>query len=143
MPLLRSSLKTMLATTTVVYVGYSLADNDFVRIHRALTSQMEGLRPHSYIVTLDANSAPRFSGMGVTPIVTDGTYFIQNLKQHLVNQKVLLSDQIFDELPTVLDKVCETHESMNSFDQTKYPTVILNVLLSGWIDSCPGTSHVG
>ncbi len=70
-----SYLKLMLATKTIVYCGFSFKDEDFLKIHELLSSEMRDIRPHSYIVTLDESSDTRFHEHGLTPIYTDGTHF--------------------------------------------------------------------
>ena len=40
-----SVLKTLLATNTVLYLGYSFQDTDFLKIHQLLTSEIRGMRP--------------------------------------------------------------------------------------------------
>ena len=41
--MLGAALKLALATKTIVYVGYSCQDEDFVRLCKSINSQMKGL----------------------------------------------------------------------------------------------------
>jgi hypothetical protein len=122
-----SVLKTLLATKTIVYVGYSFQDTDFVNIHRLLTSEMKGMRPHSYLVTLDESANARFAGTDMTPIITTGKHFLVRLKEHLVAQEEMLPDTVFEGIREAYDKVIAGHRFVSNIDLRKYPTAILTL----------------
>jgi hypothetical protein len=119
-----STLKTLLATKTIIYVGYSFQDSDFRKIHEILTSEMKGTRPHSYLVTLDENAKARFDN-SVTAIITEASYFLRVLKQHLIVEAQLLPDEVFEDLFALLLKVRANHEKMHLIDLRKHPTAVL------------------
>lgn len=100
-----SHLKLMLATKTVVYIGFSFQDVDFLKIHKFLSKEMKDLLPHSYIVTLDESSDARFRELGLTPIYTDGTHFLSVLKNRLIEKNEMLSDDIYERVKLFLYKV--------------------------------------
>ena len=110
--LLGSNLKTMLATRTVLYVGYSFSDEDFIRIHSVLRKEMGQLMPHSFIVTLDREGEKRFLEIGLTPIFTDATHFISVLKQHLIEDGHMIADSIFEQVRDKLSIVRDEHERL-------------------------------
>ena len=83
-------LKTILATQTIVFVGYSLSDFDFINIYNFVKDQMKGLHKQAYIVTPFDHDNDKFKKMGLTPIITDGTYFISQIKQHAINEGVIV-----------------------------------------------------
>jgi hypothetical protein len=114
----------MLGTKTIVYVGYSFSDSDFLKIHEILTSEMKGMRPHSYIVTPDESAKQRFEGKDMTPIITSGSHFLSHLKQHLLNGH-MLPDSQFDGLGYILAEIEECHGEISSLHLGKHPTVIL------------------
>ncbi|MFA5251017.1 MAG: SIR2 family protein [Phycisphaerae bacterium] len=91
-----SVLKSILATKTIVYIGYSFGDEDFQQIYSFVSKEMKGLSRQSYIVTLDKKNLGRFFKYGLTPIETDGTYFISIIKQHSVHKNITLPDIIYD-----------------------------------------------
>lgn len=122
--LLGSTLKMLLATKTIVYVGFSFKDDDFVAIHDILTSEMHGLRPQSYIVTLDRASNDRFRERGLMPIYTDGTFFLSTLKQRLISDKQMIADERFDEIPEFLNELLEAHHKLAEVAARTYPDVI-------------------
>lgn len=122
---LGSSLKMMLATKTIIYMGYSFSDTDILRIHKLLTAEMHGLRPHSYIVTLDKSEDIAFRKAGLTPIYTDAAYFLSIVKKHMVLQGHMLSDEVFTGVELLLDKVYFEHMRLTtSIDIRKHPEII-------------------
>ena len=107
-------LKSILATQTVVFIGYSLRDTDFRYIYDFVRKQLKDFHRQSYVVTTSVADGERFKQDGFLPIVTDGTFFIQQLKKHCVATGVLLSDEIYGVATSLLDEVytahCEMHE---------------------------------
>jgi hypothetical protein len=134
--LLGSKLKVLLATKTVVYIGFSFSDDDFIRIHAALTAEMRGLRPHSYIVSPHKSIPNDLQEKGLTQILTDGTFFIRRIKERMVADKHMLSDDRFDAVETLLEKVLNRHEHLSNVSASKYPDVIFGMCYQdGLIDS--------
>lgn len=122
---LGSSLKMMLATKTILYMGYSFSDPDILRIHKLLTAEMQGLRPNSYIVTLDSSGDHKFKKAGILPIYTDATYFLSILKKHMVKKDFIFSDDIFNGVEKLLNKVIFEHMRLSvSMDVRKNPEII-------------------
>jgi SIR2-like domain len=102
--ILGSSLKMMLATKTILYVGYSFKDEDFIRIHSLLKTEMGNLFPTSYIVTLDREGVERYRELGLIPIFTDATYFISVLKRHVIKDDDMLDDRQFAKVAKGLEE---------------------------------------
>jgi hypothetical protein len=122
---LGSSLKMMLATRTILYVGYSLRDDDFLRIHALLRNEMGQLLPHAYIVTLDRAGEERYRGLGITPIFTDATYFISVLKQHILQEGHLLDDDRFNGFAEMALEIIESHSQLQEkFNLVDNPDVV-------------------
>jgi hypothetical protein len=122
---LGSSLKMMLATKTILYVGYSFRDEDFIQIHSMLRKEMGQLMPHGFIVTLDREGEERYRELGLTPILTDATNFISVVKQHAIQDKHMLPDEIFDEVVVELTAVQEAHFHLwDEFDITEAPDIL-------------------
>ncbi len=125
--LMGSVLKTLLATKTVLYIGYSFQDSDFVKIHQLLTSEMKGMRPHSYLVTIDESANERFERTDITPIITAGTHFLVRLKEHLVAAEEMLPDKVFKGVGEAYQRVIASHAFIGGIDLRKYPTAILTL----------------
>lgn len=123
--LLGSSLKMMLATKTILYVGYSFRDEDFIPIHSLLRKEMGQLMPQGFIVTLDRESEERYRELGLTPIFTDATHFISVIKKHAVQDSHMLPDEIFDDVLYDLNATIEAHEHLwDEFDISEDPDII-------------------
>lgn len=119
-----SFLKTLLATKVLVFIGYSFGDDDFNRIQKYLENEMKGLIPHSYIITLDERAQERFENQNLTPIITDGSYFIDTLKQILVNDHTLIDENIFYYVDALLEVVQEIHSQVSEISFHKNPEII-------------------
>lgn len=122
--LLGSMLRMFLATKTIVYVGFSFSDEDFIDLHDSLSKEMSGLRPQSYIVTLDRSSNDRFIEKGLLPIYSDATYFISKVKQRLVTDDLMLADDRFDRAENLLLEIRRVHREVSDIDAARYPDVI-------------------
>jgi hypothetical protein len=135
--LLGSTLKLFLATKTVVYIGFSFADDDFIRIFDALTSEMRGLRPHSYIVTLAKPTQNHLLEKGLTPICTDGTFFISKIKERLVADGHMLDDGRLDGVERLLARVLQIHyDELSEISIRKYPDNIFGLCYQDGLIDC-------
>jgi hypothetical protein len=106
--LLGSQLKIALATKTVVFVGYSLRDDDFLRIWNLVRRELRELIPAAYWVTLSSDGVGR-TLPGLIPIVTDGVNFLKTLKSKLVAEDLMVSDRNWVTVHRLLDKVSREH----------------------------------
>lgn len=112
-------LKTILATKSVVFIGYSFGDEDFNQIYDALIGEMADLMPHAYIVTIDNEAVEKFKNMNLTPILTDGRFFISSLKKHLIEEGVILPDERLDHIPVMHECVYRHHQDVVSKFRTE------------------------
>lgn len=123
--LIGANLKMMLATKTIIYMGFSFSDDDFLRIHRFLSSEMKGMLPQSYIVTLDKASDARFRSEGLSPIYTDATFFLSEIKRRLVSEHRMLPDQRFSGVRDFLEEMTDRHfELTDEIDRRKHPEAL-------------------
>ena len=130
----------LLATKTVVYIGFSFGDDDFMRIHTALTAEMRGLRPHAYIVSPHKSHPGGLVEKGLTQIRTDGTFFISKIKERMIADGHMLGDDRFDGVDALLDKVLDRHRKLSKTSASKYPDVIFGMCYQdGLIDSLERT----
>lgn len=124
---LGSALKLALSTKTIVYVGYSLRDDDFLAIHDYLRRELGQMAPQSYVVSLDEASEARFHEKGLHPIFTDARYFIAMLKKHLSDDEHFLPDDRFDGIRTAYDRVDEEHGKLHrAFNPHKTPAMVFS-----------------
>lgn len=97
---LGGTLKNLLATKTVLFVGYSFGDSDFNRIYRFIVNQMTDVLPSSYVITLDDPASS--TAAGAHTIKTDAAYFLHCLKTELLPRGSLLDDERWLALPRKL-----------------------------------------
>ena len=113
----------LLATQTVLFAGYSLRDAEFVRIYDLLTKEMGGMIPHAYIIAFTEDSAARFREMGMTPVVTDATYFMENVRKHMVERGLLLAESRFDGVRAKSAEIYAKHEALAGLDEQMAPAI--------------------
>lgn len=122
---LGSALKLLLATKTVVYVGYSFSDHDFRSIQKYIAHELRQMAPAAYIVSLDQSDESRFRGLGLTPIFTDAAHFIEVLKTHLKGDAHLLSDQRFEDVRLALGRAVVEHGRLHErFRASTTPDIV-------------------
>jgi SIR2-like domain len=104
-----STLKHILATKTIAFLGYSFRDDDFARIYGLIRDQLGEMLINPVIVTLDSE----FDGTafpGATIVTTDAAYFIEELKRELLDRtQCLLPDAQFSAIGELADLVLEEH----------------------------------
>jgi len=118
-------LKVSLSTKLVVFIGYSFQDEDFKRLYSILKEELGELMPHFYIVTLDQNINKNIDSHLITPVITDGTYFIHTLKNILIEKKVLMDDSIDLYAELMLEIIKDIHVNvMSELKISEYPNVL-------------------
>jgi hypothetical protein len=122
--LVGSNLKMLLATKVVVFVGYSFRDHDFSRIYDFLKEEMRDALPHAYAVTLSPESADPFRSLGLSPIATDGTFFLQVLKSHLAAEGRMVPDDRFEDIDLAWYRVTKEHKALHeTFSYERNPEI--------------------
>ena len=107
--LLGGLLKTILATQTVVFFGYSLSDADFLSIYEFTKRRVNFLHKQAYAVTPFKNESKKLEQAGLIPIITDGTYFLQQVKDQAVKKKAMLDDSLYEAAEDLHDRLREEH----------------------------------
>lgn len=119
-----ASLKHLLATKQIMFVGYSLGDSDFQRLYAFLRREMGDVLPRSYIVTLD----PRItegSHPGSTVVHTAGTFLLQCIKEHFVAQGYLLDERAAGAAAVKLIEVQREHlGNLSRIDLRAHPEAL-------------------
>lgn len=106
---LGAALRILLATRTVVFVGYSFRDPDFALLYKQLTQCMGSCMPQQYAVCVTEDAAAACRKYGIRPITTDAIFFIQSLKRHLISKGHMIDESRFDGLPLTLNRVRNEH----------------------------------
>lgn len=118
------NLKLLLATKTVVFLGYSFKDHDFNRMYKYLQKNMGAILPHSYLVTLSDDLGVGLKNFSSSIIKTDAVYFISVLKSKLVEEKQILSDDTYKDIFLDLMKIKAIHLRFSKRDSKKDPSAI-------------------
>ena len=126
--LIGSSLRMMLATRPILFVGYSFRDAEFVRLYEILVKEMGNMNPHPHILCITDESAARFREMGMTPIITDATHFIEGLKAQMVTRGVLLDESRFEDVHTKCVELLAEHLTLSEIDSHLAPAVLYTAM---------------
>ena len=120
-----SVLKSILATKTIVFIGYSFRDFNFQQIFDFIHSELKDITPHFYLVTLDDNAEERLKDYNMSIIKTDGSYFIHQLALKLEEDDLKIKDEVFDYIDEVEYLTKAIHfDYISKFDLTKYPALL-------------------
>ncbi|MFA6308833.1 MAG: SIR2 family protein [Clostridia bacterium] len=119
-----ASLRTIFATKTVVFFGFSFGDEDFNQILDYLNTEMRGLLPHIYIVTLDNQLSDKLKNSNYSCIITDGTYFLHQLKLILRKEGLIVNDQAKTWVDMMNDAVKIKHNEVSLLRCHDSPQVI-------------------
>jgi hypothetical protein len=120
-----SILKSILATKTIVFVGYSFSDSDFLNIYNFVSEQMKKMQRQAYVITPFEEEKEHFEELGLYPIITDGTYFFEQLKRHTINEDLMYPDSIYDEADQLHSIVSAEHRHMfQEFNVYDHPQII-------------------
>lgn len=122
-------LKHLLVSKTIIFVGFSLEDDDFQKIYRLLKKDTKGIMPLSYVVTLDEHTEEKIKTLKTNtfPIITDAAYFIQEFKKKLVEEKLMLSDTNFSGISEILEKALFEHHRLASLNLNEHPDSIYSL----------------
>lgn len=119
-----ATLKTILASKTVVFIGFSFGDEDFVQIINYIRDEMGDIYPHVYVVTLDETLKERLDYKNSTFIVTSGTFFLHELKLLLIDKGVIKNHSIYPLISAVLEKPEELHNKVSHINLIDFPCAI-------------------
>jgi NAD-dependent SIR2 family protein deacetylase len=121
-----AQLKTIMNQKTVLYTGYSLSDDNYIRLARNIAKVA---RPHikaSYYVSphIDKTKLAKFP-IPLIPIETDGAYFFEQLRIHLEKSIHLTPDRAFWACEKLLKLVAEAHNrTADAYLRSKHPLCI-------------------
>jgi NAD-dependent SIR2 family protein deacetylase len=119
------SLKHILATKRIVFIGYSFGDSDLARILSFMRKEMGDVLPRSFVVTPHGYDGKEFPRERV--LTTDGTYFMRRLKQAAVDRGVMRPDGVYGMIDKLAMRVSAArHRSAMAFRVGKFPAVVYN-----------------
>lgn len=116
-------LRNMLATTTVVFIGYSLQDWNFRWIYDALLSDMKDFAPRAYFVSPFGISTEDAERYRLKVIQTSGVNFLKQLKEANYGG-CFVRDESYDRVSSYYDEIFDAEEFAKTVSHTEFPTVI-------------------
>lgn len=119
-----ATLKNILATKTVVFIGFSFGDEDFAQIMEYLRNEMGELYPHIYMVTLDDALQERLNYRNCTAIITSGTYFLHQLKNVLIEKEAIRNCAVLPLIESALEAMEVLHGKISELDLSEFPCAI-------------------
>lgn len=114
---LGGALRQLLATKTVVFIGYSLRDWNFRRLYDALRQDMGKLAPRAYFVSPFPSAEA--TNLGLEEIRTSGVQFLRTLKSELINDH-FLPDEVYDVIAELKDRVFDAKDILARYSHKKY-----------------------
>ena len=128
------TLRHLLGTKIIVFVGYSLQDEDFQNVYGPLIESMDSLRPVTYVVSpFDVPDADKFK---LRHIKTDGSTFLRSLKEHLINIGENLPDKIFGRIEALREVAAKAHTITSDMDWRNHPELVYSLAYQdGLIDA--------
>lgn len=134
-----STLKHLLATQTVIFVGFSLTDPDFQSIYRSLLQGLGRARPPAYLVGPFENSLAEEFGLHV--IQTDGTNFIRSLKQRLVKDGELFPDSVLMRSRMLASAARKAQNQVFEADWKTTPPLLYSIAYLDGVQDCTGRAE--
>lgn len=117
---LGGTLRHLLATKTVVFVGYSLRDWNFRRLYNAVRADMGALAPRAYWVS--PFPGPEAEELGLISLRTSGVRFLQELKACLTESH-FLPDAVYEAMAQLENMVLEAKATVARYSHKKFPAV--------------------
>ncbi|MBQ3511168.1 MAG: SIR2 family protein [Bacilli bacterium] len=112
--LIGGKVKELLSRKTVVFIGYSLEDEDFRKIWQFIDDKLGELKPHFYVVTPDVRMKEKLKDKNVTVINTLGSNFIKAIRRQLIEDKYMLNPEIlYNVVDSMLSLVLRVHRDTN------------------------------
>lgn len=128
--LIGSKIKYLLSNKIVVFIGYSMEDEDFKKIWNFVDESLGNLKPHFYIVSPDETMKEKLKDKNVSVINTIGASFIEKIRQQLINEFIILNSNIL--YPIVyesLEVALKEHKKTNmKYHKEKNPLIIYSIL---------------
>jgi NAD-dependent SIR2 family protein deacetylase len=123
---LGAQLKSLIARKTVIYVGYSLSDENYLRLLSNIAKMMDGNIRQSYFISpeIDQNrlaAAP----IQLIPIETDGTYFFKQIREQLTERCGIIREEAFGACEMLLNEIADKHsKTADAFIKAQHPLLI-------------------
>ena len=119
---LGGTIRHLIATRPIVFVGYSLADPDFRELYTTLTKDLGKMQPMTYCVT--PFPTPAAEDFNMKQIVTDGTFFLHKIKESIIADGCHLPDSVYGHADEFSDRCHDARVHLQSIDHSANPGVL-------------------
>lgn len=121
--LIGGKLKELLNTSTCIFIGYSLQDDDFSDIYRFVqNAQGKFHKTHYFVSPLEEHIVLP----NICQIKTDGTYFLEVIKEHMCSNYCFLDDGVYEAAEDELYELLDEHQSLwDEIDVREFPQIIM------------------
>lgn len=128
--LIGGKLKYLLSSKTVVFIGYSLEDEDFKKIWEFIDKTLGDLKPHFYVVSPDKSLNEKLKNRNVSVINTIGSNFIEKIRKELIAEYIILdSDILYPLVKAALEVAINEHAKANDrYHKERNPLLIYSIL---------------
>jgi hypothetical protein len=120
-------LRHIFATKTVIFVGYSATDSDFLNIYNAVQGSMGRLARSHYLVSPFLTDDQKLSlrGINIFTVQTDASHFIEIVKSHMREKFCYAYDESYDDIDYQLFRASDNHiKFTKSYSVKKDPHLI-------------------
>ena len=125
--LIGAKLKDLLTTKTCIFIGFSMNDDDFRDIFEFVRTGQGQFEKTHYFVNPSLDDGSLYGN--IKAIRTDGTYFLNVIKQHLCFMDDYLDDDIYDQVQQELYDVQEEHSELwKSYNPKEYPQMLASAI---------------
>jgi len=85
--------------------------------------------PRSYVITLDEEATEKLNSLGInaTPIITSAAFFVQQFKEKLIEEKLMVPDKKFTGIYNALRKLAIEHDKTSMLTLIDHPDSIYSL----------------
>lgn len=123
---LGAHLKSLIARKTVAYVGYSLSDENYLRLLGNIARMMGDKTRQSYFISPQIDPARiQAAPVPLIPIETDGAFFFEEVRRKNGDALGITTEAAFYCCLELLDEVATVHDkTATAFLKTNHPLLI-------------------
>lgn len=127
---LGGKIKYLLSNKTIVFIGYSLSDEDFKKIWEFIDKSLGDLKPHFFIVSPDIKLKEIFKTKNVTIINAGGAEFVSKIRDRLIEDKHIFNSECFYSVAKyLLEMVIGIHDdTFKKVREEKEPLILYSIL---------------
>lgn len=123
---LGAHLKSLIARKTVSYVGYSLSDDNYLRLLGNIARMMGDKVRQSYFISPEIDlDRIKAAPVPLIPIETDGAFFFEEIRKAKGAELKITNENAFYHCMTLLDELSSIHDkTAAAFIKTEHPLLI-------------------